>query len=175
MSAFTLLPGFFAFVLTLELAGWAALLAFPQKRWANFWLGGIAIPQVLSLLYIYLLLTFWFLPPLGQFARMGTLPGVYALFENHGLLLVAVVNIVAMNLFAAAWMTRRAVQTEMPRYLLTICLVVTFAFSMLGFLVFAVAASIRGRWSLISIVEEVPPVESRPVVAIPIGVPQVVK
>ncbi|HEX2832501.1 MAG TPA: abscisic acid-deficient protein Aba4 family protein [Thermoanaerobaculia bacterium] len=175
MNPFDLPPILYQIALALELIGWVALLAFPWQRWANFWLAGVAIPQTLALFYIYSLITFWFLPRHGSFRDFLTLEGVYRLFDNQGLLFVAVLNIIAMTLAAGAWMTRKAAQSGMPRFLLTICLVATVVFPGIGFLLFAIVASIRGRWALISNVEQVPAVESQPVAAIVAGLPQVAK
>ena len=138
-----------------------------QRRFARCGVVGAA-PRalLLSLFYMYVVLTFWFLPRRGMLTDFLTLPGVYRLFSNSGLLLSGWIDLIAMDLVVGAWMTRKAVQTDMPRFLLIPCLVLTFIFAGFGFPAFAIAAAIAGRWSGISDVEQVPAVESQPVVAV---------
>jgi len=147
--------------------GWLALLVFPRRQWANLWFAGVAVPLALSLIYMAVFLAYWYLEPRGKVADFLTLAGIYRMFDNDGLLLAVWINIISMDLVAGAWMTRKAVQTRMPLYLLYPCLLVTFVFAGFGFALFSVVASIGGRWSRISDVEEVPPVDSQPVLAVP--------
>lgn len=167
MNPFDLLPLFYTIVTGIALAGWLAIIIFPRQPWANFWFGGVFAPLALCLIYVYLMLTYWFLEPRGTFSDFYTLDGVYRMFSNSGLLLVAWINVFAMNLVVGSWMTRKAVQTQMPLYRLYPCLLLTFIFAGIGFTVFSVVASIGGRWRQISDVEQVPPVDSQPVIAIP--------
>src|SRR5258706_6416628 len=105
---FQIPPVLYYVVMAIVLLGWLALIIFPRRPWANFWFSGVIVPQVLCLFYMYLLLTFWFLERRGHFLDFASLPGVYMLFSNSGLLLVAWINIIAMDLVVGAWMTRKA-------------------------------------------------------------------
>lgn len=166
---FRMLPVLYYVVTVITLIGWAALIFFPRRPWANFWFSGVVVPLTLSLIYIYLLLTFWFLQPQGRFVDFLSLQGVYKMFANSGLLLVAWINLSAMDLVAGAWMTRKAMQTRMPYVYLLPCLILTYIFVGFGFTVFVVVASFGSRWGNIAQFENVAPTNSARVAVTPTG------
>jgi hypothetical protein len=172
INPFDLPPFLYYVVMVIVLLGWGALIFFPRRQWANFWWAGVAVPLTLSLIYIYLLLTFWFLQPPGRFADFFTLAGVDRMFQNSGLLLVAWINILAMDLVVGAWMTRKAAQTGMPYVYLLPCLIMTYVFAGFGFTLFVVVSSFGGRWGYIAKFESPTPTDTDPVVAVPTGVAQ---
>jgi hypothetical protein len=106
MNPFDLPNALYVVVMGIVLLGWAALIVFPRRPWANFWFAGIAVPLTLCLFYMYLLLTFWYLPPQGRFADFFTLAGVHDMFANSGLLLVADQHH-RDGPVVGAWMTRK--------------------------------------------------------------------
>jgi hypothetical protein len=169
MNPFDLPPIFYPVVLSLTALGWIALIAVPGDRRVNLWFSGIGVPLALCGVYMYFLVTYWFLSPRGRFADFLTLPRVLNIFQNSGLLLVALINILAMSLVVGGWMARRATQTEMPFYLLRPSLVVMALFPGLGFIVFCIVASFGGRWDVIASVEAVPDTESQPAAATPLA------
>lgn len=179
LNPFSLPPVLYAIVNIIALTGWAVLIFFPRRHWANFWFAGVAVPLTLCLFYMYLILTFWFLPPLPASSRLVellTLSGVSRMFGNSGLLLAAWVNLTAMDLAIGAWMARRAAQTKMPYVYLLPSLLLTYAFAGFGLTFFFIVASFGGRWSYIAKIENVPPVDSDPVGTRTLGpVPQVVQ
>lgn len=156
---------FYPIVMGVVLLGWLSLIVFPRRSWANFWFAGVIVPLVLSFVYMYFLLTFWFIPPAGVLLDFTTLRGVYKMFGNSGLLLVAWINIIAMDLVVGAWMARKAEQVRMPYIYLLPCLIVTFVFAGFGFSLFVIITAIAGRWQAIAKVESVPATESQPVAA----------
>src|SRR5690349_11280315 len=115
-------------VMGIVAVGWLALIFFPRNTFANFWFSGVIVPIVLYLFYMYLLITFWFRPPVANFKEFATLSGVYRMFSNSGLLLVAWLNIIGTDLVLGAWMTRKAAQVRMPYVFLLPCLILTFVF-----------------------------------------------
>jgi hypothetical protein len=171
LNPFALPPVLYVVVTAIALIGWGALIFFPRRHWANFWFAGIAVPMALCLIYMYLILTFWFLqpnPPMppatrARLVELLTLGGLYEMFGNSGLLLAAFVNLTMMDLVAGAWMTRRAAQTKMPYIYLLPCLLLTYLFAGFGFVLWCVVASFGGRWGYISKIEDVPPTDSQPV------------
>lgn len=154
-------------VMVVAVIGWLSLIFFPTRPWANFWFAGLAVPLLLSLIYIYLLLTFWFGTPTLNLFDFLRLDGVAHMFTNSGLLLVAWINVLAMDLVAGAWMTRKAAQTNMPYIYLLPCLIATFVFAGVGFTLYTVMVAFGGRWKNIAKVEAVPPTESVEVSIIP--------
>lgn len=162
------LPDYLYFVvMALAAVGWLGLILFPRYRLTNFWLAGLFVPLVLCLLYMYLLLTFWFRDPPANIFQFATLDGVAAMFRNKGLLLVAWINLIMMDLVVGAWMTRKAAQIRMPYVYLLPCLVVTFVFAGFGFTLFAIMAAAGGGWSQIARFEGQPPFNAAPVFARP--------
>jgi len=155
-------------VMGLAVIGWLMLILFPRQSWANYWFSGLAVPLLLSLLYIYLLVTFWFQPPVANLLQFATLPGVYAMFGNRGLLLVGWINIIAMDLVVGAWMSRKATQIRMPYIYLLPCLIMTFVFAGVGFTLFAIVTAIGGGWAEMAKFEGQPPVNLWPVFARPL-------
>lgn len=154
-------------VTALAVIGWLSLILFPRSPWSNFWLSGLVIPLLLSLVYMSMLLIFWFNPPGAAFSQFFTLKGVYQMFGNHGLLLVAWINILCMDLVVGAWMARKAAQIRMPHLYLLPCLVMTFVFAGFGFALFTIIAAIGRGWSEIAKFEGQPPTNSAPLAARP--------
>ena len=136
--------------------GWVSLLVFPRKNWANFWVAGISIPLILSLVYIYALATFWFRTPQGDFLEFLKLSGVHDMFANRGLLLVAWINILVADLALGAWMARKAAQVRMPYVYLAPCLLLTFGFAGVGFILFSILVAFGNRWPKVAEYEDEP-------------------
>jgi hypothetical protein len=154
-------------VMFIVVIGWLALILFPRRPWANFWFSGLAIPLVLYFFYMYLLVTFWFRLPAATLSQFFSLEGVYAMFANPGLLLVAWLNIITTDLVAGAWMARKAAQIYMPYIYLLPCLIVTFVFVGFGFPLFALFVAIGKGWSEVAKFEGVPPTNTSPVAVRP--------
>jgi Domain of unknown function (DUF4281) len=167
MNVETLPFNLYFVVMGLATVGWLALIIFPRSRRANFWFSGLVVPLLLCLLYMYLLLTYWFRDPPGNLLQFLTLKGVMAMLANPGLMLVAWINIVAMDLVVGAWMARKAAQIRMPYVYLLPCLILTFVFAGFGFTLFAIIAGIGGGWSEIAKFEGKPPTNTEPVAARP--------
>ncbi|HYL05366.1 MAG TPA: abscisic acid-deficient protein Aba4 family protein [Thermoanaerobaculia bacterium] len=163
MNPFVLPDRLYYVAMALAVAGWLALILFPRRQWANLWFSGLVVPLLLCLLYMYLLLTFWFLPPAANLGEFASLEGVHRMFGNSGLLLVAWLDILAMNLVVGAWMTRKAAQTLIPYVYLLPCLVLTFVFAGFGFALFCLVSGIGKNWPYIARLEAKPPTDSAPV------------
>jgi hypothetical protein len=154
----------FNVVMAMAVIGWLPLILFPRRPWANFWLAGLVVPLLLSLLYMFLLLTFWFRPPSASFSQFFTLEGVYNMFEKRGLLLVAWINIIGMDMVVGAWMARKATQIRMPYIYLLPCLLLTFVFAGFGFTLYLIVTAIHnGGWLEVAKFEGQPPPNSSPV------------
>jgi hypothetical protein len=168
MIAIQYIPTYLYFVvMALSVIGWLAIIIFPRRSWANYWFSGLAVPLVLSFFYMFLLITYWFQPPIANLFQFLTLRGVYSMFGNPGLLLVAWINIVAMDLVVGAWMARKATQIRMPYVYLLPCLVMTFVFAGFGFSMFAIVTAIGGGWTEMAKFEGQPPINAWPVFARP--------
>ncbi len=156
----------FYVALALAGAGWASLILFPRRPWANFWFAGIIVPLILGIGYTLVLLLSWNEGPHpGDPKGFFSLGGLYGLFANDGLLLAGWIDLLVMPLIAGAWMARRAAQVKIPYVYLLLALVATLAVPGTGFVIFAVAAAIGGRLNNMAVFEGVPPVDCPPVAA----------
>jgi hypothetical protein len=117
---------------TLALSGWAALLAFPRRRLATWWVGGLGVPGLLSALYLGLLAVH---AP-GAEGGFSSLAAVAALFRTEGVLLAGWVHYLAFDLFIGAWICRRASKDGLSPWLARLCLPPTFLAGPAGLLLF---------------------------------------
>lgn len=157
-------------IVGIDVTGWLALFFFPRRSWANFWYAGVIVPSILSLFFIYLNFSYWFIDPQGHISGYLSLGGVHQLFQNPGILLVGWTDVLFVDLIVGAWMTRRAAQIGMPYVFLLPCLLLTFTFAGFGFLLFVVLCAVYGRWPAIARFEGVPDTVSKPVWAQPTAV-----
>jgi ABA4-like protein len=155
-------------VMGLVVIGWLVLILFPRQSWANYWFSGIAVPLVLSFIYTIAVVAYWFQPPTGSLFQFLTLPTIYEMFGNRGLLLAGWIDLIAMDLVVGAWMSRKATQIRMPYIFLLPCLILTFVFAGVGFTLFAIVAAIGGGWGEMAKFEGQPPVNVWPVFARPL-------
>jgi hypothetical protein len=146
-------------------AGWAALIVFPRRPWANFWFAGVIVPLILGIFYTLVLLLSWNANPPGKVTGFLSLGGLFGLFQNPGLLLAGFIDLLVMPLIAGAWMTRRAAQVKIPYVYLFLCLIATLAVPGTGVVLFVIVASIGSRMNSMAAFEGVPPVDCEPVPA----------
>ena len=125
--------------------GWALLVLAPRWRWTARLVAPVLIPGLLSLLYVFLLLTRWSSAEGG----FGSLADVRRLFEEPALLLAGWVHYLAFDLFIGSWEVRDAQRLALPHLLVVPCLVLTFLFGPIGWLAyFALRGGLRRRASI---------------------------
>lgn len=125
----------------LTVVGWAALLLAPQRREANWWLAGLAVPGLLSALYAVLLATH---AP-GAEGGFSSLDAVAALFRNDGVLLAGWVHYLAFDLFIGAWLCRRAATEGISPWIARLCIPPTFLVGPVGLLLFLAVRALLPR------------------------------
>jgi hypothetical protein len=169
--------------IVLTAMGYVALLLFPKQTWSNYWLAGITIPTILGIEYgMALLYYFGTATPCEQVDVNGViysltcpqfssptnflwLEGLRTLFHKDGLLLAGFLDLLLMPLMMAAWMTRKAQQVSMPRYLLAPCVLLCAAAPGIGVFLYTVLAGFRGRLVEMPKFEGAPPLDTSPVFA----------
>ncbi|MGG5888824.1 ABA4-like family protein [Falsiroseomonas sp. HC035] len=124
----------------LAMAGWLALLVAPRQRWANWWIGGLAVPAALSVLYVVLLA----IHAPGASGGFGSLAEVAELFATPGLLLAGWVHYLAFDLFIGAWICRRGAAEGLNPWLVRLCLPPTFLAGPAGLLLFLAVRTVTG-------------------------------
>ncbi len=114
------------------LAGWAVLLISPlAPKWADG-IAGILIPLVLSVGYTALILVYW----ANAEGGFSTLSDVMMLFTQRETAFAGWIHFLAFDLFVGAWEVRVARREGIPHLLVIPCLILTFLFGPLGFLLF---------------------------------------
>jgi hypothetical protein len=121
----------------LAMAGWALLLFAPRWRWSQR-IASAIVPLTFAILYL-VLIAFYFAKSPGGF---GTLDKVAQLFQNRWLLVAGWMHYLAFDLFLGAWQVREAHRLGMSHFLVIPCLLLTFLFGPVGFLVFWIIRSV---------------------------------
>jgi hypothetical protein len=123
----------FAIANPLALTGWLALLASPfVPRFADRYAATI-VPLVLATVYAGLILAYWTRAEGG----FDSLDNVALLFERRELLLAGWLHYLAFDLFVGAWIVRQARADGVRFPWVVPCLVLTFLFGPVGFLLFS--------------------------------------
>ena len=129
----------------LALLGWLCLLGAHRKRWANWWLTGVAIPSALALLYLALMVSSWGAAQGG----FDSLAGVAMLFGSPPLLLAGWVHYLAFDLFIGSCEVRDARRLGIHHLLVIPCLAFTFMLGPVGLLAYLLLRfAARGQWMI---------------------------
>ena len=99
------------------------------------------IPLALAIVYLVLIVLHFAKSPGG----FGTLAQVAQLFQNPWLLLAGWIHYLAFDLFLGAWQAREAQRLGISHFLVVPCLLLTFLFGPIGFLVFWAIRSVVKR------------------------------
>jgi len=132
---------------------WIPLWIAPANRTCNWWMAGVIIPSIISVMFGYLLFTGWQQPPdqaiiVTVATRFLTLNGIESMFQlSPGLLDATWLDNLTTGMMAGAWITRRAQRTLLPRLALLLCQLLVFATSPLGVLVYFAIETARGKMS----------------------------
>lgn len=121
------------------LPGWLLLLLLPRWRWTQP-VASVLIPSILSLAYVFLLVSHW-----GE-AQGGfsTLQGVRSLFANDYLLLGGWIHYLAFDLWIGSCISRDCSERQISLLLVAPCLCLTFLFGPAGWLCYQVLRRVRG-------------------------------
>jgi hypothetical protein len=121
----------------LALVGWPLLIValfVPAIRRFVFPLAQFVLPAVYGLLY--LMMVWEGRGALHLPASFTTLPGIAALFADHSALTAGWIHIIAMDMFAGAWIAQDGLALRVPKLLIALILVLTFTFGPSGLLVY---------------------------------------
>ena len=130
----------------LALFGWALLLVslFLAKLRPIAWpVAQFVLPALFGLLY--LLMVWEGRAALNLPESFTTLPGIDALFDDPSALTAGWIHIMAMDMFAGAWMAQDGISRGVPRALLALLLILTFAFGPSGLLLYVLLRFALGR------------------------------
>jgi hypothetical protein len=116
----------------LAAAGWLILIAGWRVRRVALRLTGVIVPLMFAVLYTWLIVAHWGTRTGG----FGTITEVRSLFSNDWLLLAGWVHYLAFDLFVGSWQVRDAQKHKVPFLFVAPCLIVTFLFGPVGFLLY---------------------------------------
>ena len=121
------------------LLGWVALLFAGRIGFVSTVLCKFVIPGLLAVVYMGLILTHW----TGHQGGFGSVTGVQQLFGDPWLVTAGWVHYLAFDLFLGAWQVREAQRHGLSLWWTAPCLLLTFLFGPIGFLLFLLLSSIH--------------------------------
>ena len=128
----------FAIVTPLAALSWLLLIVVPRRATLAT---GVVVPASLALLYTALIGGNWS----GADGGFSTLADVGRLFANPWLLLAGWVHYLCFDLLVGAWEVQDARARGIPHLLIVPCLVLTFLFGPVGWMLYKVLASVHSR------------------------------
>ena len=123
------------------IAGWLLILVLPRWRFTRHIVLSGAIPLLLAVAYLVLLVLF-FGKAEGGF---DSLANVMKLFTNEWAVLAGWIHYLAFDLFVGSWEVRDAERRGISHFLVIPCLVLTFLFGPIGFLLYSVIRYFIGK------------------------------
>jgi hypothetical protein len=124
----------------LAVAGWLLLAIVPRQPVTQL-VAGIAIPLILSVVYLSLIA----LNLRGAEGGFGSLADVATLFQTRELLLAGWIHYLAFDLFIGAWETRDAQRNGLPHLVVIPCLIMTFMLGPIGLLFYFAIRTAKTR------------------------------
>jgi hypothetical protein len=128
---------------------WLLLIVAPRWKGTAFLVHSVAVPAVVGLTYTWLIAR----AMMGEGAPGGsffTLQGVMTFFTSPVAATAGWIHYLVFDLFIGAWESRDAQRRGIPHLALIPCLIVTFIFGPIGFLLYLTlrTALRKGGWSL---------------------------
>jgi hypothetical protein len=128
---------------------WALLILAPAGRGTQVLVHSIAIPVTLGLAYFLLFASpFVIGPPLPEGGSFFSLSGVMTLFQSPVAMTAGWIHYLVFDLFVGAWEARDAARRGVPRWLLTLCLIVTLFVGPIGLMLYLLLRAALGKGGL---------------------------
>jgi ABA4-like protein len=125
---------------SLAMISWLLLIILPRRRFTKV-VAMVVIPLFFSAAYLALIIVF-FGSSEGGF---GSLADVMKLFTNEWIVLAGWLHYLAFDLFVGSWEVREAHANGIPHLIVVPCLVLTFLFGPIGFLLFTILKFFLGK------------------------------
>ncbi len=124
----------------LVLPMWILMIFLPKWKVTQFLMDYKLIPLLLSLIYaVYIIQSLM----TGGMMDFGTLESVMALFKEETAVLAGWVHYLAFDLLVGMWIVGQNRKVGVHRALLALCLLGTFMFGPLGFLLFMLLKALK--------------------------------
>jgi hypothetical protein len=131
----------FSILNLIAMGGWILLIALPRFRVVADLITAAIVPGLFALAYAAILVTKW-----GQGdGGFSSLTGVAQLFANPWLLLAGWAHYLAFDLLVGSWEVRDARSRGIPHLLVVPCLLLTFLFGPVGWLLYIALRAVRGQ------------------------------
>lgn len=133
----------FQIVNTVALLAWILLIVAPRWTWTRRIVISGGVSLVLSVAYLVLFVVF-FGKTDGDFSSLA---GVMKLFSSENVVLTAWIHYLVFDLFVGSWEVRDAQENKISHWFVIPCLVFTFLFGPIGFLMYHIIrfAVLRNR------------------------------
>ena len=116
---------------------WLLLIFLPKHSMTNFFVQSIIAPMILAGAYIFIAYNIYLERNfLDGFELYSGLDGLYSMFANEAFLLIFWIHFLAISLFIGAWIGRDSQKYMIPRFLVSILLVLTYFTGPVGLLVY---------------------------------------
>tara|TARA_X000000368_G_C22581730_1_gene515376 strand:+ start:42 stop:512 length:471 start_codon:yes stop_codon:yes gene_type:complete len=116
---------------------WLLLIMFPNHSVTNFFVQSIIAPLILASAYIFIAYDIYLEGNIfDSFELYNGLDGLYSMFSNEAFLLIFWIHFLAISLFIGAWIGRDSQKYMIPRFLVSILLVLTYFTGPVGLLVY---------------------------------------
>lgn len=125
----------------LAIIGWLLILLLPRWKFTRYIVLSGAIPLLLAVAYLVLIVLF-FGKAEGGF---DSLANVMKLFTNEWAVLAGWIHYLAFDLFVGSWEVRDAQRRGISHFLVIPCLVLTFLFGPIGFLLYSILRFFAGK------------------------------
>ncbi len=123
---------------TTALLSWLALVVRPRSAWVQT-LTGRVVPVAFAVLYAVILVPRF----AGSDGGFDSLAGVQRLFADPWLLLAGWIHYLAFDLLTGVWETRDAARRGVPHWMVIPCLLLTFMFGPVGWLLYLGVRQVR--------------------------------
>ena len=131
----------FSIVNPLAMIGWLLLLAVPYWKHTKPIVQGGLIPILLSVFYLYLIITGWG----DSEGGFGSIEEIRSLFENDKLLVAGWIHYLAFDLWLGSWEAGDAKKHGIHRLILLPCQLLTFFFGPIGLLLYIIIRTVKTK------------------------------
>ena len=116
---------------------WLLLIILPNNSVTNFFVQSIIAPLLLAGAYGFIAYNIFLEKNiLDSFELYNGLNGLYSMFSNESFLLIFWIHFLAISLFIGAWISRDSQKYMVPKFFVTISLILTYFTGPVGLLIY---------------------------------------
>ena len=116
---------------------WLLLIILPNHGVTNFFVQSIIAPLLLAGAYSFVAYNIFLEENiLDSFELYSGLNGLYSMFSNESFLLIFWIHFLAISLFIGAWISRDSQKYMVPKFFVTISLILTYFTGPVGLLIY---------------------------------------